>query len=479
MAKARTKKQKLKKAVFTLATLGLLGVVGTKIAQRIIRGRDDDKDGAKQEQPATQQRDFMTMAMEEYYPEVFIAVEELETNRQTPKKQSGESRYTYWNGLTWVYTVDKNGKIHQHACTGTYKDQAAQMNRDQREEQFRLHLRFETFKRLQSAINGKPNINHNMIIGLCMAGYQLPGHMSDIAIRLNDAKNTQEIMDAFKYKLPSSSSWREGTLKRRWWCGAYAAGLITAEDLLSLPKDSFSKISLSNVATGIKTDKNGRLIIDHFKYDKATVKYALNTARTNGTKEIVENIMNDSQSGRDAINFVRYGQTPSTTASYDHEKWKKEYDAAVAEFQAGNFADAARKFESMLKDYPNDALLLNDLATTYNQLGEYNKALECTTKIFTEIKNSSQYAAAYYNAGVAREKLGQYKSALANYQQAQKHGNKSKAVSDAIARVQSLAAKISGKNKYLAATKMLTTSPQVRPHKMQNMRTRGSRTYNA
>ena len=94
MAKARTKKQKLKKAVFTLATLGLLGVVGTKIAQRIIRGRDDDKDGAKQEQPATQQRDFMTMAMEEYYPEVFIAVEELETNQAIEKgnqfkKQSG------------------------------------------------------------------------------------------------------------------------------------------------------------------------------------------------------------------------------------------------------------------------------------------------------------------------------------------------------------------------------------------------------
>ncbi|MBO7508955.1 MAG: tetratricopeptide repeat protein [Alphaproteobacteria bacterium] len=474
------KKNIARKTVFTLATLGLLGIVARQMAQNNRKRDKDNSDNTEQQAPeqSTDTRDFMTMAMEDLYPEVFVGVEELETNRQTPKKQPRESRYTYWNGLTWVYTVDKKGNIHQHPCTGQYKDMAAKMTREQREEQFRLHLQFETFQRLKTNVEGKTHINHNMMVALCMAGYQLPGHMADIASRLDKATNTQEIMDAFKYKLPTGESWRVGTLKRRWWCGAYAAGLITAEDLLSLPKDAFSRITLDQVATGIKKDKHGRTVIGHFKYDSATVQRALETAR-GGTQPIVQDIMNGSQAGRDVIAFVQNGTKIPDHAAFAQEKWRMEYDAAIAEFKAGHYEAAAQKFEAMVKEYPNDGLLLNDLATTYIKIGEYEKALECTSKIFTQIKDKSQYAAAYYNAGVAREKLGQYQSALANYQNAKKHGNKSKEVESAIARLQSLAAHTSAKHNFRVGAQMLRTRGDARSQKMQNIRTHKSRTYNA
>jgi tetratricopeptide (TPR) repeat protein len=364
--------------------------------------------------------------------------------------------------------VNKNGTITQHPCAGTYKDMAAGFNREQCEEQFRLHLRFETFKSLKSAINGKNNINHQQIMGLLMLGYQLPGKMASIATRLNNAANNQQIMDAFKHNLPENPLWREGTLKRRWWCGAYATGLITVEDLLTLKKDAFSKISLTKVATGIKKNTKGEVLsIEHFKFDSTTVQYALNTARTKGNNPIVRDVLNQTAGGRAVIKAVESGtQIDFIIAKSNFDQ--TDYAKAVTSFRSGDYESAAAGFKKLLETNPNDALLWNDLAASYNNLGKYDLALECTGKIFKEIRDRSQYAAAYYNAGVARENLGQYESALENYKHAKKNGNKSLDVDTAIARVQKIMAKSAKMRAYNSGTQKVGATMQHR--KLQNIR---------
>ncbi len=479
MQKYSNSKNKIKKILFGIATLGLVTFIGTK-AGKIINNKNRDKEDEKKEiiQEPEIPSDFTSLAMAHYYPELFIAVEELETYRETPKKHTKESRYTYWNGLTWVYTVNKNGAITQHPCNGKYKDMATGFNREQCEEQFRLHLRFETFKSLKSAINGKNNINHQQIIGLLMLGYQLPGKMASIATRLNNAANNQQIMDAFKHNLPENPLWREGTLKRRWWCGAYATGLITVDDLLTLKKDAFSKISLDKVATGIKRNAKGCVLsIEHFKFDNTTVQYALNTARTKGDSPIVKDVLNQTVGGRAAIKAVESG-IPIDFIVAKSNFDQTSYDKAVKSFKTGDYKFAATGFAELLKTNPNDALLWNDLAASYNNLGEYERALECTGKIFKEIKDKSQYGAAYYNAGVAREKLGQYESALENYKHAKKNGNKSSDVDAAIARLQKIIEKSAKARAYNTATQKITTHTRHTPG-AKNMQIHNSRKYRA
>ena len=475
MQKHSNSKNKIKKILFGIATLGLVTFGGTK-AGKIINNKNRDKEDIIKEPEIPS--NFTSLAMAQYYPELFIAVEELETYRATPKKHTKETRYTYWNGLTWVYTVSKNGTITQHSCNGKYKDMAAGFNREQCEEQFRLHLCFDTFKSLKSAISGKNNINHQQIIGLLMVGYQLPGKMAPIATRLNNATNNQQIMDAFKYNLPENPLWREGTLKRRWWCGAYATGLITVDDLLSLKKDAFSKISLDKVATGIKRNKDGYVLsIEHFKFDTSTVQYALNTARTKGDNPIVKDVLNQTVGGRAAIKSVKSG-IPIDFIVAKSNFDQTSYDKAVKSFKNGDYKSAATGFAEMLKASPNDALLWNDLAASYNGLGEYERALECTGKIFKEIKDKSQYGAAYYNAGVAREKLGQYESALENYKYAKKNGNKSSDVNAAIARLQKIIEKSAKARAYNTATQKITTRTR-RAAEAKNIRIHNSHKYRA
>ncbi len=459
MQKNTSIKNKARKAAFWTATFGLLGFGSASCGQN---NRSENPDKSKNtEQKTSQQIDFISYAMTEYYPELFIAIEELETNRIKPTIHQSESRYTYWNGLTWVYTVDKKGGIHQHPCTGKYKTMAEKMNRERREEQFQLHLKYETFKCLEKACKTNKNLDHKMAVGLCMAGYQLSGHMSDIATRLNKAKNTQEIMDAFKYKLPPDELFREGTLKRRWWCGAYAAGLITIDDILSLEKDAFTRIELAKIATGVTKNKNNKTVIGHYKYDKKTIEYALSMARGQGGKKTVKEILESHQSGRDAIYYAKHpGKRVAATISFPAAKQQMDYDMAKKSFAKKDYKSAIAQYTALLKAEPKDALLWNDLAASYNGVGEYQSALECTNKIFKEIKDTKQYAAAYYNAGVAREGLGEYESALANYQMAKEKGNKAQEVDVAIKRVQAVLNKNGKKRAYNSATQNLNTRMQ-------------------
>ena len=228
--------------------------------------------------------------------------------------------------------------------------------------------------------------------------------------------------------------------------------MITVDDLLGLKKDSFSKISLDKVAIRIKRNSKGEVLsIEHFKFDTATVHYALNTARTKGDKPIVRDVLNQTAGGRAVIKAIESGtQIDFIIAKSNFDQ--TDYAKAVTSFRSGDYESAAAGFKKLLETNPNDALLWNDLAASYNELGKYDLALECTGKIFKEIGDRSQYAAAYYNAGVARENLGQYLSALTNYQYAKKNGNKSPDVDAGIARVQKIMAKSAKKQAYNSGT---------------------------
>lgn len=100
------------------------------------------------------------------------------------------------------------------------------------------------------------------------------------------------------------------------------------------------------------------------------------------------------------------------------------YADAISSYKAGDFVAAAEKYTNMLSLYPNNALLRNDLAATYNKLGMYNDAITQVREIVHRIGDKGQYAAAYYNAGFAYEKLGNLQKALANYKLALANGNR-------------------------------------------------------
>ena len=81
-------------------------------------------------------------------------------------------------------------------------------------------------------------------------------------------------------------------------------------------------------------------------------------------------------------------------------------------------------YRKMVEQYPNNALSHNDLAATYNQLGQYDNAIEHARIILNTIGDKSQYGAAQYNAGFAYEQKGNLQKALANYRLALANGNR-------------------------------------------------------
>ena len=118
------------------------------------------------------------------------------------------------------------------------------------------------------------------------------------------------------------------------------------------------------------------------------------------------------------------------------------YADAISSFKNQDYKIAAEKFENMLKMYPDNALLHNDLAATYNKIGRYKDAIGQARIILNNIGDKSQYGAAQYNAGFAYEQIGNYEKALDNYKLAVTNGNKR-----VIADVKRVSAKLKKNNK--------------------------------
>ncbi len=100
------------------------------------------------------------------------------------------------------------------------------------------------------------------------------------------------------------------------------------------------------------------------------------------------------------------------------------YDAAIELYNAGKFKKAAKAFEELVEQYPDNALLRNDLADTYNKLERYDDAIAQAREVVRRIGDKSQYGAAQYNAGYAYEQKGDLQKALANYKLAVANGNR-------------------------------------------------------
>lgn len=143
----------------------------------------------------------------------------------------------------------------------------------------------------------------------------------------------------------------------------------------------------------------------------------------NGECELDNPNFNKNMSGRDVVLVKTY------TMGYD-----AQYKNAMAAYVATDYDSAASQFEKMITEYPNNALLRNDLAATYNKIGRFSDAVAQAREILHRIGDKSQYAAAQYNAGFAYEQMGDLERALLNYQLAVKNGNVS--VAQDVSRVQ-------------------------------------------
>ena len=104
--------------------------------------------------------------------------------------------------------------------------------------------------------------------------------------------------------------------------------------------------------------------------------------------------------------------------------YENAYAMAIGAYRAGDYESAAQQLENLIIDNPNNALLHNDLAATYNHLGQYEDAIQHARQIVRRIGDKSQYGAAQYNAGFAYEQMGQLDKALANYKLAVANGNR-------------------------------------------------------
>ena len=100
------------------------------------------------------------------------------------------------------------------------------------------------------------------------------------------------------------------------------------------------------------------------------------------------------------------------------------YLSAMDAYKQGDYKSALTILELLVTDYPDNALLHNDMAVIYNKTGEYDKAIEHVKIVLYQIGDKSQYGSAQYNAGVAYENKGDLNKALQNYKLALTNGNK-------------------------------------------------------
>jgi predicted AlkP superfamily phosphohydrolase/phosphomutase/tetratricopeptide (TPR) repeat protein len=90
---------------------------------------------------------------------------------------------------------------------------------------------------------------------------------------------------------------------------------------------------------------------------------------------------------------------------------------AAMDFQAGRYAEAAAKYEALLRDDPNDGELHASLAGTLGALGRYDEALE---HLRVSIEQRPLNPEAHHNRATIYEKQGKRDEAIAEYQAALK-----------------------------------------------------------
>lgn len=385
------------------------------------------------------QSDFVETFVEENWSEIVIALLEMETYRFTPKLQKGEARYTYGPGLTWVYTVDAKGNIKQHGCTGKWKDMAATFTVQDHFRQAKLHLLCETECMHQiknnAIANGIKKMTKEQIMGLLIASYQTPAHSKHIIQDIAAAGNkTQKQIDSFQY-YRGKPMWKDGTLKRRWWCAMYYIGKINANDLYKLNRDAFATADINTLLN------NG-----HYKKDAATIKYALALTRDMST---VEEFIKQYKILNGEIKIDKSKSKIIESEEIDDPSMA-EMIIALEAYKSADYNSAITHYKKAIEINPNNIEAYSSLSVSYKKLGDkylsannLDSAKDCYDKSCAAVKDGTAHIKAnsgvlqedltiksslYYNAGQARDALGKiytakndFGAAIRNYDLAAKN----------------------------------------------------------
>lgn len=372
---------------------------------------------------------FVKQAINEYWPEIAIGLTELETYRAEPKRHGTEARSTNGLGCTYTYYYDKSGKLYRIANSINVK-KVKTFDKAGNYEQCKRHLIYELLPGVQGAIKGKSNIGAQQTIAIAWAGYQRPADMAEIATRISKATTVQQVADAFAY-YPGAKKWRDGTLKRRWWCAAYAIGLIDIKDFMELDRDAFSRININNVY------RNG-----HFLLGKETVKYAL--ARAKGNDRRVSSFLGDFKLGRELMATVNKKNGGNKLTLKVDEKTSQDkviersmalLNQAESAFAKGDYATAEKLYKQAIVEDADNMEAYSSLALTYKKLGDKNKSIAYYEKCVQTVKQGNARmnankdllldrdvkAASYYNAGAAREEMANIYLARGNKAEARKN----------------------------------------------------------
>ncbi|WP_435189759.1 sulfotransferase [Pseudothioglobus sp. nBUS_23] len=94
---------------------------------------------------------------------------------------------------------------------------------------------------------------------------------------------------------------------------------------------------------------------------------------------------------------------------------KKELDNAMRLYSSGLVKESLDSINLLIELHPHQPLLFNFAGACYSQIGPVDNAISCFEKAITL---KSDYAEAYYNLGVALQKVKQTDKALKNYQKA-------------------------------------------------------------
>jgi len=364
--------------------------------------------------------------VEYFWPDMALALTELETYRDTPARHLGESRYTRGPGLTWHYTRDGAGRLHQYANDKN----TPVIGRDGNYEQGQMHLEFETFRKIRANASDKQNITNRHVIGIALAGYQRPGDIVGIIGKIDAAQTKQEVADAFLhfYGMSKKSKYFTGSLKRRWFCAALACGVITVDDFLDMQRDAFSAVEVNSIY------RNG-----HFKLDAATVQYALSRVKKENPNNTCCEFLNEFKTGRDILKRLNHGgQTKTIDFSLEAASTASENQSirlltqADTQYRAKNYSAAAQLYAQAIDSDPDNMEAYSSLALAYKKLGDEKNSVEYYQKCCDAVKRGNARmnanktllydadvkAATYYNAGLAREAMADLYAARGDRQNA-------------------------------------------------------------
>lgn len=153
------------------------------------------------------------------------------------------------------------------------------MSAQEKWNQIKIHIAYqgECLRRIKNSLlsNGYKTMSAQQLLGLLFAGYQMPSVGPQIIEQLIDKNTEQEIADAFLVYPHKSTSFREGTYKRRWWCAMYYLGKINTDLIMNMKRQGFSDVDYETLI-----DVNDITQEYSCKLDNKTIDSAINTMNT-------------------------------------------------------------------------------------------------------------------------------------------------------------------------------------------------------